>query len=257
MERLPADTLKMFTSCFAPVAGCATDHAGMDFMNTSSDNKGAVDDMHELALVNVERRVRKHVAAAISRRCDSLITAEEETLLTECEFLRDSAIDNDSFDSSSVPVLAESPVGTGSSGFHSRSTQDDDDDTFQSEDSERLLGDNFKPVGMMPYSQENFSLAPNLTAPSPSNIVQQESIKSRFDYMRGQQQFAGGKDPPSGKSVEKLQSDASETIPHSKSVAEVNKARPSPLTTTPNVRRNELAKQILRRRATNRGVIEP
>lgn len=249
MERLPKDTLKMFTSCFAPVAGCTADGAAMDFMNRFDEKDGT----HELALVNVERRVRKHVAQAISRRCDSLITAEEETLLTECEFIGNSEVENDSFDSDSVPVLAESPGGTGSSGYNSRSIKDDD--SYQSDISETSRDENFEPVGMIPYGQESLSLAPMLTTPSPSNVVQQGSIRNRFDYMRGQQQFTCGKDPPSANSLESTDSKKYEA--NIMSVAAVNKTRPSPLTTTPNVRRNELAKQILRRRATNRSVIDP
>jgi hypothetical protein len=281
-----------------------------------------------VALQKVENRVRRQLAGALSRRCDSLMTNDEETLLTEYDFREGdeeeeeefSCIDeynsttfetnpySDASGSKSDPVASFelSPGRNDYDASHeeykcdeystigaeekTRNSNKDKDSDYNMYSSEMNVYDdeNFDPAPFPHhnhtdhpsyYNGEDFSLAPMLAEPfcskqlnrqmSPTqtpDIVRQDSvvsIKSRLDYMRGHQQFAGGKDPPSDKAVKasksrqadsKVSPVGSNDSSNSQAPSPSRDPSPPPAASHSSHKRNLLAKQIIRRRAINRGV---
>ena len=236
-----------FTSCFAPIPECVTPmgpmetYGPMEHLPPVDGVSGSRRGPQAQALQEIEVHVRKHVAAAIQRRCSSLITRDDETLMNElnlnCAMPNLNLPMKMSGDESSDTYSTEnSIVDTSSSSYDGTCTQDG---TITL----NTVDENKKPE-LQCYSMYD--------EPFPTVT----SVRSRFEYMRAHRKFAhpNQQDPPCDKSVntaDSLKADEAKNLGgayHTPTLRSSLSQGPQPIISQQ--RRNELAKQILRRRAT-------
>jgi hypothetical protein len=176
----------------------------------------------------IEGEVRKHVAAAVTRSCESLITRDDDsaTLLTEVD-LRPSA------------GSSETEPSSGSSATYSSSSETRDLNTIGDEESKYQAAKQMIARMNAPLCNMNGG---NIVSPTSSagavKVKKFLSMRSKFDHMRLQKQFSkGGQDPPCDKSM------------HSFKSLKVDDAMNFMKLGIQQKRKNgELAKQIMRRR---------
>jgi hypothetical protein len=248
---------KAMTACFNPIPNCGTGMT-MDYQGGGSNERRTQRrsrSKQREAMRRMEDDVKKHVAQAAAGRSESLLTREDDaTLLTEVDLINPKSTETET-DSSGSDF---------SSGSYSSSSETRDLNTIADSHNENryseaaaaaaakgrppktmgtsAFGNNVNVINTDDSNTNNDNNG-NVISPTSSagalkhtTTMYTQSMRSKFDYVRKHQQFAKpGSDPPSDKSVASTKS---------LNGADAAKFMNWNLTT----RRNELAKQILKRR---------
>jgi hypothetical protein len=247
---------KAMTACFNPIPNCGTGMT-MDYTGGGSNERRAQRrsrSKQREAMRRMEDDVKKHVAQAAAGRSESLLTREDDaTLLTEVDLINPKSTETETDSSGSEEF---------SSGTYSSSSETRDLNTIADSHNENryaeaaaaakgrppktmsksALGNNVNVINNDGINTNNDNNG-NVISPTSSagglkhtTTMYTQSMRSKFEYVRKHQQFAKpGSDPPCDKSVASTKS---------LNGADAVKFMNWNLTT----RRNELAKQILKRR---------
>lgn len=217
------------------------------------------------ALRKMEEGVKKHVAQAVVRRSDSMLTRDEDaTLLTEIDMARASSTQSESDSSASGTAYST----WGSDTMTNNNTVEDD--TIENSDENVHIRGKYSaavpPQTASPRVLEENMNVTNNKAPVLSPVVgagmipmpgaYKQTVRSKFDYYRKQQAFnrTGDSFAPSPVAPTPIATPMSANTPVSGrptltlqtlhgSECGTPKVEPSP-----SARRNELAKQIIQRR---------
>ena len=240
---MPSINHSVLTACFAmPIPQCG---GGLDFVESRSHiprPPKKITARHKHKQRHKDEGVTKHVAAAVARRTESLISKDDDsaTLLTEVDLSgrarSECSTDTESVssDSSEGESYSSDPRGGGARRLARRLTKivgniNDNINEGADELSKLMNGGGGSTEG-----------SGALVSPTGSNGsgVYKGSLKGKFDYMRLHQQFSvsNGQDPPCDASLVSFKS------------IKADDASMNFMKWGLQQRRNELAKQIMKRR---------